>query len=72
MASDWMTRKEAAAYLSSVGCPVAPKSLANMACSERENKGPAYAVLGWRTVRYDRAELDRWANARRRIVNDFH
>ena len=72
MDDEWMSRRAAAAYLTSIGCPVSWKTLANKACSKSADKGPAYVVSGWRSIAYSQSELDRYANARRRIVNGSH
>ena len=60
-AAEWLTRKEAAAYLTSIGCSIAAKTLANLACRHGGQAGPPYVARGWRTVRYRRADLDDWA-----------
>jgi hypothetical protein len=59
---DWMSRKEAAAYLTRIGYPIAPKTLANMAANNNAGNGPAYLRARWRVVQYRRADLDLWVN----------
>jgi hypothetical protein len=62
---DHMSRKEAAAYLTRIGCPMAPKTLANMASKDNAGGGPPFDRNGWKMVQYRRADLDAWAAARR-------
>jgi hypothetical protein len=66
--SEWLNRKEAAAYLMSLGCPVSPKTLCNMASNGNAGKGPPFTQFRWRTVRYRRSDLDEWAKKEVRRV----
>jgi hypothetical protein len=61
---EYMTRKEAAEYLTSLGCPVSPNTLANKAANNNQGRGPEFIASGWKTVRYARAALDKWAKTR--------
>jgi hypothetical protein len=63
-ANQWFTRKEAAAYLTSIGCPIAAGTLENLACNRNAGGGPPYQITGRRSVRYNVQDLDRWAQAR--------
>jgi hypothetical protein len=63
-AARWLTRKEAAEYLASLGCPIAAGTLENLACNNNAGGGPAFQRAGWRTVRYHTLDLDGWARAR--------
>jgi hypothetical protein len=63
-ADQWLTRKEAAAYLTSIGCPIAAGTLENLACNNNAGGGPSYRRTGWRTVRYHTRDLEKWAWAR--------
>ncbi len=63
----WLTRQEAAAYLTELGFPIAAKTLANMASNENAGGGPVFTRSGWRTVRYRHEALEEWS--RRRIVD---
>jgi len=65
----WLTRREAAEFLTGIGCPIAPKTLANLAYAKGEDKGPPFVSSGWRTVRYSKTDLEAWAASRCRIVN---
>ena len=69
IAAEWLTRKEAAAYLTSIGWPIAAKTLANLAGRNGGRGGPPYVAPGWRTVRYRRADLDDWARTHARRHN---
>ena len=63
-----LTRKEASAYLTSVGCALSPKSLANLAANNNAKGGPPFTRLGVKTVRYHRSDLRSWANETARRV----
>ncbi len=62
--NEWLTRKEAAEYLTSLGCPMAARTLENLACNNNAGSGPSYRRTGWRTVRYYTPDLEKWAKAR--------
>ena len=57
---DWLTRKEAAKHLSSLGYIISCSALANLAS---EGMGPAYRKAHGRSGRtvYSRAVLEEWA-----------
>jgi len=55
------TRKEAAIYLTSIGCPVSRFTLANKAANNNKGNGPEFIAAGWKTVRYSKTALDEWA-----------
>ena len=61
---DWLSRKEAAIYLTSIGCRIAPKTLQNLSANNNQAKGPAFVRNGWRMVQYRREDLEAWARAR--------
>ena len=56
----WLSRKEAASYLTSIGCPIAPATLANLASDGNKRGGPAFTRTRDRMVRYLQADLDAW------------
>jgi hypothetical protein len=58
---EWLSRKEAAAYLTSIGRPIAPQTLAHMAVNDNARGGPPYVRIRWSIVKYRRADLDGWA-----------
>lgn len=60
----WLDRKEAALFLTKIGCPVSAKRLANMASNNNAGKGPAYTRIGWAQVRYEERDLRTWAETR--------
>ncbi len=61
---EFYSRKEAAAYLTAIGQPIAHKTLENMANNNNAGGGPPFDRIGWGSVRYARADLDKWAKAR--------
>lgn len=65
----WLTRAEAAEYLTGIGCPIKERTLQKMAEDENAGGGPPFTRSGWRTVRYEQADLDTWANKRKRKIS---
>lgn len=65
---DWLNRKQAAIYLTKIGCPVSATGLAKRAMKNNQGKGPPFNVIGDALVRYQRRDLDAWAQARMRRV----
>ena len=62
---EWLTRKQAADYLASLGySSISAKSLANMASNNNAGKGPPFTRIGWKTVRYEKSDLKKWLEAR--------
>ena len=59
---EWFSRKEASAYLESIGCPLAANTLAKMAENDNEGGGPPFTRIRWRIVRYRRTDLDAWVD----------
>jgi hypothetical protein len=62
--TEWLSRKEAAIYLKRLGCPIAPKTLENLASNNNAGCGPPFTRIGWKCVRYLRTDLDAWASRR--------
>jgi hypothetical protein len=58
-----LNRKEASALLATLGYPIAPRTLGNLA---GKGKGPPYVRFGHRIVSYERDALVAWA--RRQMV----
>lgn len=55
-----LRRREASGYLHDLGIPIAPPTLAKLACI---GGGPRFRKFG-RTVLYDKADLDAWVEQR--------
>lgn len=55
---DYLTRKEAAAHLRSIGYLIAPRTLARMAA---KGMGPPYRRTLHRITSYRRSDLEMWA-----------
>jgi hypothetical protein len=64
----YLCRKEAAAYLTSLGCAISGNTLRNRAKHNNAGKGPPFTRFGWRTVRYAKADLDEWVKQQGRKV----
>ena len=52
-----LSRKEAAAYITSLGYRVTHRTLDHWASDRR---GPRYTRLGWTMVTYKRSDIDEW------------
>lgn len=65
--TDWLSRKQAAEYLTRNGFPISWRTLARMA-SKKPAEGPPYQRFMWRTTAYARAELLAWAKAQTVVV----
>lgn len=63
--SDYLDRKQASAFLRSLGCKVAPQTLANLAANGNAGKGPRFTRMGWNSVLYHKDDLRRWAVSRK-------
>lgn len=66
--TDFLSRKEAAAYLTKIGCPVSFSLLANLASNNNEGDGPPFLRVRSRIVRYERQALETWAYAQTRRI----
>jgi len=64
MSADWLTRKQAAIYLTSIGCAISEGTLTNMAANNNAGRGPPFTRVSWKVIRYNRADLDDWAAKR--------
>lgn len=60
----WLTRQEAARYLTDLGFPISAGTLQNL---KTKGKGPPYRIFDFR-VHYTRIDLEDWANARVEII----
>lgn len=56
----WLSRKEAAAFLTRSGYRISPKTLANMAANNNAGHGPSFTRYSWRNISYNRLELLQW------------
>ena len=56
-----LRRKEAAVYLTAIGCPVTHQMLMNWSAANRTNKGPPFHRASWGAVFYRQGDLDEWA-----------
>jgi predicted DNA-binding transcriptional regulator AlpA len=60
----WLSREEAAEYLTQLGCPTTFRTLEKMAVRNNEGHGPPFIRPGWKTVRYLQSDLEAWAKER--------
>lgn len=63
MTDQFLNRKEAANYLTSLGCPVSAQRLAFYAMQNNERGGPPFTKIKGFTVRYVKTDLEIWAKA---------
>ena len=61
----WLSRKEAAAFLRSLGYPMSPATLARLAIKGR---GPRYTRFGWQRASYSRDDVAAWAKSQSVVV----
>ncbi len=61
-AEKYLSRKEAARFLSENGFPISDRTLARMAC-RKPAEGPPYHRFGWHSVSYPVSGLLAWAAA---------
>jgi hypothetical protein len=47
--------------LTRIGCPISVWTLAQMAVRDNSGKGPPFIRTGWKTLRYEPADLRAWA-----------
>ena len=59
--TDFLSRKEASAYLAKIGCPLSVQTLANLAANQNAGKGPPFLRIRKKIVRYKKTSLDAWA-----------
>jgi hypothetical protein len=59
----WLSRKEAANYLTALGCRITARTLEKLAANNNAGKGPPFTRTRRRTVTYAREELAAWAAA---------
>lgn len=60
----WFGRKQAAAYLATLGHEIAPGTLAAWAANQNAGGGPPFFRDGWSRVRYRKDELEAWSKKR--------
>ena len=61
-AKDWLSRKRAAEFLATYGCPVSPRTLENWAARNNSGKGPPFTRVRTNIVRYHKNDLMAWAD----------
>lgn len=61
----YLSRKDAAKYLSRLGCAVSPRYLQDKAF---RGGGPAFTRTGLKIVRYAKVDLDAWAKSNTKRV----
>lgn len=65
---EFLSRKEASAFLHSLGCPISPRTLEKMACNNNAGHGPPYTRYRWKQVTYARADLIEWAKKEAEVI----
>lgn len=67
-AKEWLSRKEAATYLTRRGCPITAQTLANMGSNNNARGGPPFTRLAWSRVQYHITDLDAWVKGRSKRI----
>lgn len=65
---DMLTRKEAAAYLRTLGYSVSPDYLCNLAAKDNAGGGPPFYRIHQKVIRYKRGEVKDWLQSRMRRI----
>lgn len=65
---EFLSRKEASAFLHSLGCPISPRTLEKMATNNNSGNGPPYRRFRWKQVSYAREDLIEWAKQETEII----
>ena len=58
----WLNRKQAADYLSRVGCPLSYRALEYLARNGNAGNGPPFTKINAKGLRYHQDDLREWAN----------
>lgn len=58
--TDWVSRKQAARFLASLGVPVSPRTLEKWAAKNNAGGGPPFIRLKTKIVRYLKSDLQSW------------
>lgn len=66
--TEWLTRAEAAEYLTGIGVPIKERTLAKYAEDDNAGGGPPFTRSGWRSIRYEKVDLDAWAAKKKRKI----
>ena len=64
----FLTRKEAASYLDSIGCPISVRTLEQWASNGNAGRGPSFLRIRSRIIRYRRDDLDAFAYRETEVV----
>lgn len=62
--TSWLSRKEVAQLLATLGYRVSPERLSNMANNNNAGNGPPYFRFGPKTIRYREDEVRAWLEKR--------
>lgn len=65
---EWLSRQEAAAFLTKMGCPIAVGTLAKLAANNNEGDGPPFKRFRWKNVRYHVEALRAWARKEGKMI----
>jgi hypothetical protein len=67
MTETYFSRKQAAAFLAEIGCPVSYQQLKRWGLQNNYRRGPAFTIVRDRRVHYAETDLRAWAkqNAKR-------
>lgn len=60
----WLGRKQASAFLETLGITAAPATMAKWGANNNAGEGPPFFRDGWSHVRYRKDELETWAKKR--------
>jgi hypothetical protein len=64
----WLTREQAAHYLTLGGFEVKPRTLEKWASNNNKGGGPPFTRFGWKKVKYLKSDLEKWLESRKKKV----
>lgn len=67
-ATEWLTRKEAARFLATLGVPVSPHTLERWAAHNNKAGGPPFRKSRTKIIRYLKDDLRSWAEREVQLV----
>lgn len=62
--NEWLTRKDAANYLATLGYAISADHLRNLAANNNRKNGPPYYRIRRQTIRYKREDLQKWLKSK--------
>lgn len=65
---EFLSRKECAQYLATLGLPLKPKTLENLAANNNAGGGPPFTRVRWARTFYKRTDVEMWVKSQTRRI----